>query len=361
MHKILLGTASLGIGALLLLPVTPALAAPTGPNDGAGATAPQLSETSLRVATMATQLSRAEPGDLYRDLLTRTDTEALRVAEAISVSNPDVMVLTGMDADQDAVNTFIANYLNSADDDAADVEYAYSYLAVGSSGTQSGADLDGDRIVGGAGDAWGQGAFAEQASTVVLSKYPIDQQDVISVSTLKWSAVTENNLGDSQLGGAVASSIPVMHNGLWDIPIEYRGERVHILAAQTEPASSSYDFATARQHDELKVISDYITGEDYVVADDGSKASGIEDEHLVLTGALSQRSEFTDDVLQMGKDLGREEALNDSGNFVIPNQGWNVLGQGHVGGAAPQTFQLLPGSTPEAIETSELIWTDVQF
>lgn len=361
MHKFLVGTAGLGIGALLMLPATPSLAAPTGPNDGAGVTAPLLSETSLRVATMATDLSGEEPGDLYRDLLTRTDTEALRVADAISVANPDIVVLTGMDADPDAVNTFISDYLNSPDDEHTDVGYAYSYLAIGSSGVQSGADLDGDRVVGGPGDAWGQGAFAEQSSTVVLSKYPIKQPDVVSVSALKWDEVAGNKLSSSELSGAVAASIPVMHNGLWDIPIEYRGERVHILAAQTEPAQSSYGFGAPRQKDQLKVISDYIAGEDYVVADDGAKAGGIDENRIVVTGALAQRTEFTAAALALGDELGRDDALNDSGNFVIPNRGWNVLGQGRIGAEAPEDFQLLPGATPESIETSDLIWTDVQF
>lgn len=344
-----------------MLPATPAFAAPTGPNDGAGVSAPLLSETSLRVATMATNLSGEEPGELYRDLLTRTDTEALRVADAISVANPDVMVLTGMDADQEAVNSFISDYLKSPDDERSDAGYPYSYLAVGSSGVQSGADLDSDRIVGGPGDAWGQRAFAEQASTVVLSKYPINQPDVVSVSTLKWDEVAGNNLGSSELSGAVAASIPVMHNGLWDIPIEYRGERVHILAAQTEPAHSSYGFGALRQKDELKVVADYIAGEDYVVADDGAKAEGLDGDRIVVTGALAQRTESTAAALALGADLGRDDALNDSGNFVIPNQGWNVLGQGRIGAEAPEDFQLLPGTTPEAIETSDLIWTDIQF
>ncbi len=360
MHKILVGTLGLGLSAALMLPATSALATPAGPQTGSGAQEPALSETSLRVATMATSLTADSPDGLYSQLLGGGDAEANRVADAVSQIDPDVVVLTGMDADRKAVNVFQNSYLNSADDQRADSIYPYSYLAVGSKGLQSGADLDDDRVVGGPGDAWGQGAFAEQGSVVVLSKYPIKQDSIASVTSLKWAAVKDNRLHDAKLGGALAASIPVMNNGLWDIPIEYRGQRVHILAAQTEPAQSSHSFSALRQRDELKVVSDYISGTGYVRTDQGSKAKGLKGKKFILAGALAQGQGSAVELDPLLEKLGKSDPVNNAGNYLIESQGWNLLGQGRLGESAPASFLPLPGAVPDAIEATELVWSDLQ-
>lgn len=361
MHKFLVGTAGLSIGALLMLPAASAVAALSGPEGSVSALSAELSETSLRVATIATTLSGENPGELNQALLTGTNREATRVAASITEFSPDLVVLTGMDADATAVDSFKSLYLNSIENQLRDVDYPYSYLAVGVKGAQSGADLDGDKVVGGAGDAWGQGAFAEQASIVVLSKYPINPDAVTSVSTLKWSAVKDNQLKDSGLNGPLAASIPVFNNGLWDIPIQYRGEDIRILAAQTETATSSYDFAAPRQQDQLKVIGDYIAGTDYVRDDHGERVKGLKDAHYVLTGALAQRGGSHEQATELAKLLGRENPLQDSGNYLIPDQGWELIGQGRAPDQALEEFQAMAGATPQSVQTSELIWSDVQF
>ncbi|WP_313814843.1 endonuclease/exonuclease/phosphatase family protein [Glutamicibacter sp.] len=361
MHKILVGTLSLGLGAALLLPATSASATPTGLDEGAGAQALPLSETSLRVATISTNLTAPNSEELYGQLLGGGNIEATRVADAISAVNPDVVVITGMDAEAKAVAAFQAEYLTSPEDQRSDISYPYSYLAVGSKGLQSGADLDDDRVVGGPGDAWGQGAFAEQGSVVVLSKYPIQQDDVASVTELKWGEVKGGKLQEAQLGGALAASIPVMNNGLWDIPIEYRSERVHILAAQTEPANSSQDFSTLRQHDELKVVSDYISGAHYLRTDQGAAAKGLKGKNFILAGALAQPEGSATQVDPLAKKLGSQDPINSAGNYLMPSQNWNLLGQGRVGDDAPASFQPMTGAAPDAIEASELIWSDIQY
>lgn len=343
-----------------MLPATSAFAVPTGSGDQSVRTATQ-EDSSLRVATIATNLSGENPEDLYRELLGGADAEASRVADAITAAKPDVVVLTGMDAEPNAVAAFQAEYLGSDQDERPNVYYPYSYLAVGVKGQQSGADLDDDRVVGGPGDAWGQGAFNEQASTVVLSRYPIDQAAVSSVTELKWKDVEGNRLKDSNLKGALAASIPVMNNGLWDIPIEFQSERIHVVAAQTEPLESSYNFAAPRQNDELKVVSDYLNGAEYVRTDQGKQAKPLSDQRVVLTGSLAQRSDSFAGVDALAQQLGADEPLNSSGNYLIPSQNWSIVGQGRIGGPAPAAFQPLPGATPDVVESSELIWTDIKF
>lgn len=361
MHKVLVGTASLGLGALLLLPATGAFAVPTGAQDPHPVQVSNLSETSLRIATLATDLSREMPGELYNDLLQGSDRAAGTAADDITTVNADVVVLTGMDADAQAVDAFRENFLNNPSDGRSDVAYDYVYLPVGSKGKPSGADLNGDRIVGGAADAWGQADFEGQAAVVVLSKYPIDEQAVTSLSNFGWKDLPQSRLNDSELSGALAASIPVMSSGLWDIPIEYRGQKVHVVAAQTGESTDGYSFAAARHLDQLRVVADYLSGEDYLRDDDGKKVSGPGKDRFVLTGEFGEQASSAVGRDELLETLGKPEAINDSGNFLIPDAGWQVLGQGFIGESEPAVAQQIDGPELHADVANALIWTDVQF
>ena len=345
-----------------MLPATGALAAPTGPGDPAGANAAQLSETSLRVATIQANLTGETPEELPAALMRGTDRQAAQVADKISSANADVVVLTDMDATQEAVDALNENYLNNLGDDRADVDYGYSYLAVGSKGLQSGADLNADGVIGSAEDAWGQAAFAEQGSIVVLSKYPIAQEQVTRVSQLTWQHVANDMLHHTDLSGVLAASIPVMSTGLWDIPIQYRGEPVHILATQTQPDAQDEEFAKARQMDELKVIDGYLSGENYVRTDEGEHAEGVGEDRFVIAGALGLQDGSADRVDPFLKELKHANAVNDSGSYLVPSETWQVLGHGRIKENQPSTSQALPGTVPDfAKESSPLIWADIQF
>lgn len=345
-----------------MFPATGALAAPTGPGDSAGATAAQLSETSLRVATIQANLTGDTPEELPAALMRGTDRQAAQVADKISSANADVVVLTDMDATQGAVDALNENYLNNLGDDRTDVDYEYSYLAVGSKGLQSGADLNADGVIGSAEDAWGQAAFAEQGSIVVLSKYPIAQEQVTSVSQLKWHDVANDMLHHTDFSGVLAASIPVMSTGLWDIPIQYRGEPVHILATQTQPDAQDEEFAKARQVDELKVIDGYLSGENYVRTDEGEPAEGVGEDRFVIAGALGLQDGSADRVDPFLAELKHATTVDDSGSYLVPSETWQVLGQGRINANQPSTSQALPGTVPDfAKESSPLIWADIQF
>lgn len=348
----------MSLGTLLVFPAASALAFPAGPTDVAGIPTQALSQTSLRVATIEANLTANAPGELNENLMGANNLQAGHLADSISESNADVVVLTNMDADQAALDTFRDQYLNNAEDDRPDVDYQYSYLAVGSKGLQSGADLNADGVIGEAQDAWGQGAFEEQGSVVVLSKYPVDEDQVTAVSKLKWQDVANNQLHHTKLDGVLAASIPVMNTGLWDIPLEYRGKRVHVVATQTEPENQDQDLAAARQSDELKVVSDYLAGKDYVRTDEGEKAKGVGDEKFVIAGALNLQDSGQSRIEPFLKGLNRENALNESGSYLVPDASWEIVGQGRIEQSQPPLDEAIPTIIAEP---GALIWTDIQF
>lgn len=358
MRKILVGTASLSLGALLILPATAAFAVPTSSSDRAEAPTQLFSQSSLRVATIQANLTAASSGGLEAKLMGGNNLQANQVADSISAADADVVVLTNMDAEQGAVDTFKDQYLNNVADNRLDVNYPYSYLAVGSKGMQSGADLNSDGVIGSAEDAWGQGAFEEQGSVVVLSKYPVDEAKITAVSKLKWQDVENGQQNHTGLSGVLAASIPVMNTGLWDIPIEFRGQQVHVVATQTEPEGENEDFSQARHNDELKVISDYIAGKDYVLTDNGRPAAGVGDEKFVVAGALDLQDSSENGIKSFLNGFAREDALNDSGSYLIPDSSWQITGQGRIEQSEPLLGEAIPDSGEEP---GSLIWTDVEF
>lgn len=358
MRKILVGTASLSLGALLVLPATAAFAVPTGPGDRAEAPTQLFSDSSLRVATIQANLTADASGGLEAKLMGGTNPQAAQIADSISEADADVVVLTNMDAEQGAVDAFKDQYLNNEADDRTDIDYQYSYLAVGSKGLQSGADLNADGVIGSAEDAWGQGAFEEQGSVVVLSKYPVDEEKITAVSKLKWQDVENDQLHHTDLSGVLAASIPVMNTGLWDIPLEVGGQQVHVVATQTEPVDANQGYSQARHGDELKVISDYLAGKDYVHTDQGRQAEGVGDEKFVVAGALDLRDATEDRLEPFLKGFAREDALNDAGSYLIPDASWQVSGQGRIEQSDPPLEEAVP-STVEA--PGSLIWTDIEF
>jgi len=357
-RKILVGTASLSLGALCLLPATAAFAVPTSFGNQADEPTQLFSGSSLRVATIQANLTGDTADGLEEKLMGGTNSQAAQVADSLSAADADVVVLTNMDAEQGAVDTFKNLYLNNIADDRTDVDYPYSYLAVGSKGLQSGADLNADGVIGSAEDAWGQGAFEEQGSIVVLSKYPVDEGKITAVSKLKWQQVENDQLHHTGLSGVLAASIPVMSTGLWDIPIDYRGQQVHVVATQTEPEGRNREFSQARHADELKVISDYVAGKDYVHTDSDGHAEGLGGEKFVVAGALDLQDSSADRLEPFLQGLAREDALNDGGSYLVPDSSWEVTGQGRIEQREPLLEEAVPNDVEEP---GSLIWIDIEF
>ena len=149
----------------------PPQAAPMPYPEGMDAVGP-----SLRVATFNASLNRPHAGQLALDLATPLDPQAQAVAEIVQRNAPDVLLLNEFDYDAagTAATGFKDNYLGRPQSGQNPVDYPYMYAAPSNTGIPSGADLDGDGIVGGPADALGYGDFEGQYGMVLFSKYPID-------------------------------------------------------------------------------------------------------------------------------------------------------------------------------------------
>ncbi|VEP13134.1 conserved hypothetical protein [Hyella patelloides LEGE 07179] len=253
---------------------------------------------NVRFAMFNASLNRSAEEELIADLSTPENSQAQAVAEIIQRNNPDVLLLNEFDYDSagEAVALFQENYLAVSQNGTEAVEYPYVYLAPSNTGIPSGLDLDNDGATDGAGDAYGFGFHPGQFGMVLLSKYPIDTENVRTFQNFLWQDMPGALLPDDATTAEPndyysAEELEVFRlssKSHWDIPVEIDGEIVHILASHPTPPvfDGEEDRNGRRNHDEIRLWADYITpGEgDYIYDDEGNYGGLATGARFVIAG-----------------------------------------------------------------------------
>ncbi|GAB4142127.1 MAG: endonuclease/exonuclease/phosphatase family protein [Cyanobacteria bacterium J069] len=262
----------------------------------------------IRFASFNAYLNREVQGQLAVELASPDHPQVQAVAEIIQRVNPDVLLLLEFDYDAggEAVRRFQENYLAIGQNGAAPIDFPYIYLAPSNTGIASGFDLDkdgqvsmipGTRAYGG--DAFGFGLFPGQYGMVLLSKYPIAQDQVRTFQTFLWK----------DMPGALLPSHPatpepadwyspeelavfrLSSKNHWDVPIRFGDRTVHVLASHPTPPvfDGPEDRNGRRNHDELRLWADYITpGRAEYLYDDRGGRGGLNDAaSFVIMGDLN--------------------------------------------------------------------------
>ncbi len=246
----------------------------------------------LRVATFNASLNRPQPGQLALDLDSSVDPQAQAVAEIVQRNAPDVLLLNEFDHDAGgtAAEGFRDNYLARSQRGQAPVDYPYMYLAPSNTGVPSGADLDGDGIVGGPADALGYGDFEGQYGMVLYSKYPIDTANVRTFQNFLWKDMPDSRLPARHYDELVRGVLRLPSKSMWDVPVKVGGQTVHVIAAHPTPPvfDGPEKRNQARNHDEIRMINDYLGGAgDYIYDDDGKRGALAPGSNFVVLGDLN--------------------------------------------------------------------------
>lgn len=253
---------------------------------------------NVRFATFNVSLNRSAEGELIADLSSPDNSQAQNVAEIIQRNNPDVVLLNEFDYDasEEAIALFQENYLAVAQNGAEAVEYPYIYLAPSNTGIPSGLDLDNDGTTNGPGDAFGFGFYPGQFGMVLLSKYPIDSENVRTFQNFLWQDMPDALLPDDPTtpepndwySTEELEAFRLSSKSHWDIPIEIGGEVVHILASHPTPPvfDGAEDRNGRRNHDEIRFWRDYVTSGsgDYIYDDAGTFGGLAEGASFIIVG-----------------------------------------------------------------------------
>lgn len=379
--------------------VHPHSAAPIPYAEGREVVAP-----ALRVATFNASLNRPQPGQLAVDLSTPLDAQAQAVAEIVQRNAPDVLLLNEFDYDPDgaAAEAFKSNYLARSQGGQPPIDYPYMYLAPSNTGIPSGADLDGDGIVGGPADALGYGDFEGQYGMVLFSKHPIDAANARTFQTFLWKDMPDSQLPTLQHGELVRGVLRLPSKSMWDVPVTVGEKTIHVIAAHPTPPvfGGPEKRNRARNHDEIRLLNDYLggagrgeyiyddagrrgalkPGSDFVVLGDlnSDPASGESNPAAIsellgnpaLVDPLPSAAEHPGDPELRGiagitrnalgtADFGRGSAGVLRVDYVLPSATLPVRGSGVFWPGAGQEGAALVTGWPPASSDHRLVWVDV--
>lgn len=264
-----------------------------------------VSRSQLRVATYNAYLNRAASGELYEDLGSGKDAQVKNVANIIQQVRPDVLLLNEFDYNGTAnVARLLTNYLNVAQGDGLTaIDYPYVFVAPSNTGIQSGKDFNSDGQTTGD-DAFGYGDFPGQYGMVVLSRYPIDTANVRTFQTFLWKDMPDRLIpakaGVPYFSDDVMGVYRLSSKSHWDIPVTLDGKRFHVLADHPTPPTFDdgdkdgsngaddpdiIDWNGLRNHDEIRLWSDYVKNDSAYLYDDKGVYGGLSgDTRFIILG-----------------------------------------------------------------------------
>ncbi|MDX2244145.1 MAG: phytase [Leptolyngbyaceae cyanobacterium bins.302] len=272
--------------------------------------------TPVRFAQFNASLNRNSAGQLVTDLSTPNNAQAKAVAEIIQRTNADVLLINEFDyVESDPlqpVRLLQQNYLSVSQNGAAPVEYPYVYIAPSNTGIATGFDLNNNGATvttpetpGYGDDSFGFGQFPGQFGMLLLSKYPIDTENVRTFQTFLWQDMPGNLLTNDptidnpatpvneNLAGFYSAEeqaiLRLSSKSHWDVPIQLpTGEVVHALVSHPTPPvfDGTEDHNGKRNHDEIRFWSDYVTpgASDYIYDDNGTPGGLTPGSSFVIMG-----------------------------------------------------------------------------
>lgn len=284
-----------------------------------GCSQPADSQT-IRVATFnvsveaTNYLSRVEiakepsRSSIVKTLLAQANHSQLQnIAEIIQTTQPDILLLNEFDYianPKEGIESFIKNYLNTPQNGQTSIDYAHYYIAPVNTGVASPHDLDNDGEKSGiAGDAYGFGYYPGQYGMALLSRYPIQQDQIRSFQKFLWkdmpnALVTIKENGEPWYSAEEWSTLRLSSKSHWSIPIETDNGSLTIIAAHPTPPTFDgiEDRNGKRNHDEIRLINDYIKNESYLLDDNGIRGGLDNQTKFVVLGDLNSSPNEGDSI-----------------------------------------------------------------
>lgn len=261
---------------------------------------PAKAETSLRLATFNVSLNRKQAGQLKQDLA-KNDQQVQAIATVIRLVRPDVLLVNELDYQADADNAAgLAEHLADATTDLVGGSawpMPYHYSGPVNTGEPSGLDINGNGKLNEAEDAWGFGNFPGQYGMAILSRYPIEAASVRSFQKLKWSSIPgalkpiDPNTKKAYYAEEVWSQLRISSKSFWDVPVKTPFGMLSVLASHPTPPAfdGPADHNGCRNHDEVRLLADYINGDPdrYLVDDKGVVGGLVKGRDFVIVGDLN--------------------------------------------------------------------------
>jgi hypothetical protein len=310
--------------------------------------------------------------DVLATLLKKGDHPQIRnIAAIIQQVQPDIILLNEFDYIADpakGVQLFIDNYLAKPQQGGTPQLYPYHYYSTVNTGQPSGFDLNNDGQINTPGeDAWGFGKYPGQYGMVLLSKFPIDQQNIRTFQHFKWKdlpghKVTSKADGSPWFSAEAWQQMPLSSKSHWDVPVTINGKTLHILASH--PTPPVFDGAENRNgnrnHDEVKFWVDYLSGQSYMVDDQGKTGGYAAKAPFVIVGDLNSSPDEGDAFRDAIQALTQHKLINS--DFTPQSKGGSLHspdkphGASHTAGWRMRADYVLPAKNGLKYQSSGVFW-----
>lgn len=240
-------------------------------------------------------------GNELSEALKRDHLQIKNIAEIIQKTNPDIILLNEFDRisdDATELKRFLNDYLAQSQNGQPPLSFPYFYQAPVNTGVVAPVDFNQNGKVGESpSDTYGFGHFPGHFAMAVLSKYPLDVDNIRTFQHFKWKDMpnalkpTLPETGSSYYADDAWHIFRLSSKSFWDIPVLIENKTLHILASHPTPPvfDGPEDRNGKRNHDEIRLLTDYISDDSasYLYDDNGSKGGLGHNKRFVIVGDLN--------------------------------------------------------------------------
>jgi alkaline phosphatase len=297
------------------------------------------------------------------------------IAEIIQRTRPDIILLNEFDYIEDpiqGIELFLKKYLTKAQDGSQPIDYPYYYYAPVNTGESTPFDLDNNgKKSGNLADAQGFGHFPGHFGMMLLSRYPIEKQNIRTFQKFLWKDMPnaivpiDPNTKKPWYNSEEWQMLRLSSKSHWDIPINIQGKLVHILASHPTPPvfDGEEDRNGARNHDEIRFWLDYITPNhgDYIYDDQGKNGGIQANSRFVILG---DQNASEDEGGARKEGIGSLLASPFINNDISPasiaavNNNDSPFAANHTAGWGMRADYVLPSRSGIKLEKSGVFWPE---
>lgn len=216
------------------------------------------SNQTIRIATFNVALSDGkQSGDVFQQLQSGNNIQAKKVARIIQHVRPDILLLNEIDGADDGktLSLFQKEYLNKPGQDTSAITYPYRYQPDCNTGVAFPIES------GNAPSHYGFGRYLGQYCMAVLSKYPLQLENIQSFQHFKWHMLPNANAprieGVDYYSDEVWKELRLSSKTHAVVPVDIEGRRIDLIIAHPTPPvfDGKEDRNGKRNHDEIRLIT----------------------------------------------------------------------------------------------------------
>ncbi|MEW6982998.1 endonuclease/exonuclease/phosphatase family protein [Colwelliaceae bacterium 6471] len=341
-------------------------------------------------------------GNELASALANNHQQIKNIAEIIQRVNPDIILLNEFDRADDShqsLKHFIEQYLAVSQNGQPAINFPYFYQGPVNTGVKAPFDMNNNGILDEVpADTYGFGHFPGHFGMALLSKYPIDIDNVRTFQLFKWRDMPDAlqpidpQTNSPWYDEKAWDNMRLSSKSHWDLPINVNNHRIHILASHPTPPvfDGPEDRNGKRNHDEIRFWHDYISKEHSTYIYDDNKHYGGLAENVPFVIVGDQNASAVDgDAIKEGivnlltSDKLQDPLPNSAGgkahqpdnpnainhtaywgmraDYVLPSTyGWHVKDSGVFWpGESDESYRLIKDRT--ASSDHRLVWVDLDL